>query len=193
MFISLAAALAIPVPTTSTPVLLDGRCDDAAYSLSSPVDLGEGATLFVAEDAHSLSICVKLPPNSLGTSDLIIADPLTGLQTNLHISASVGEWPLPQDENAQIDWGNHVGWYGPPVEFEGMETREDGSRRPRFREQKGREFQLLKSRFGEGPWAIRLEVRRVGESHATVRWPLEPDSWGNLEPKCDMSNGTKPR
>lgn len=144
----IAAILSLLVPPSSAPVLLDGRCDAAEYAKAERRDLGQGVTLHAVHDEHFITLCATLPPDSLGTMDLYLQAPEGGPTTNLHISAQVGERTYAEGEDPEWQWGNHQGWYGPPVAFSGAAVRPDGTPRVTFADARGREIRLSKLRQG---------------------------------------------
>lgn len=165
-------AMSIAAAPAPAPILLDARCEEAAWSAATKTDAGGGVTLLAMADATYVYLCWTMPPDSLGTLDLYV-EAQDGTQTDLHVSAQTGErtrgadgWP---------DWAgfnNHVGWYGPPVAFDGMKTTASGKTIPDFRPSAARELQIERARFGEGPWKILFQVRSLGADGAgSVDYP----------------------
>lgn len=140
--------------------LLDGRCDDAEWQAARATPIGGGVTLLAMQDALAVHFCLQLPLNSLGTFDLYVRD-RRGALVNLHSSAQAGERMLTDGKWPDWSFGNHHGWYSPPVPFTGM--REQGGQRvPRFREGSSREITLLKSCFDlRRGWRFMIEVRAL--------------------------------
>lgn len=172
------ALIALP---SDAPVLLDGRCGKEEYGLAAARNMGQGVTLYALHDAHYVSLCADLPPESLGTMDLYLRSGDDALITNLHISAQVGERTYREGEDPEWQWGNHRGWYGPPVAFSGTTIRPDRRAQATFADAKGREIRLSKARFGQGPWEIRLELHAIGPGRAnTVRLPSKEGDWVRL-------------
>jgi hypothetical protein len=168
------------------PILLDGRCDEAAWAKAAPTALDDGLTLSAVADRDSVTVCWRFPAQTLSL-DLYIED-ARGQLHDLHISAQTGErtrtaqgWP---------DWkafGQHHGWYGPPFAFSGFKTDESGTRRIVFAPQPYRELQLTKARFGPGPWRVMVEAQAMEPGAEIVRYPAEaspddPATWGRLDP-----------
>ena len=181
MFVVGAAAL-LMVPVSSDPVLLDGRCDPAEYAKAARHDLGQGVTLYALHGKDFINFCAALPPESLGSMDLYLQSPSGGAITNVHVSAQVGERTYQEGADPAWEWGNHRGWYGPPVAIRGSELRPDGKPRITFKDSTGREVQLSKARFGSGPWKFRYELRAIGPGQAnTVRLPAEENGWMTLQ------------
>ncbi len=168
------------------PILLDGRCDEAAWAKAVPTPLDDGLTLSAVADRDGVTICWRFPIQTLSL-DLYIED-ARGQLHDLHVSAQTGErtrtaegWP---------DWtvfGQHRGWYAPPFAFSGFRTDEAGTRRIVFAPQPYRELTLTKARFGPGPWRVMVEAQVMEPGAAIVRYPAgaspdEPAGWGLLDP-----------
>lgn len=178
MELAATVILGIIAQPSSDPVLLDGRCDPAEYAKSESRDLDHGVVFHAMHDEHFVTLCADLPPDSLGTMDLYLQSESGGPITNLHISGQVGERTYMEGEDPEWKWGNHQGWYGPPVAFRGMTKRPDGSDRASFADASGREIRLSKGRFGKGPWKLRIELRAIGPGKANVvRMPIAEDDW----------------
>ena len=181
MIAAATAILGILAQPSADPVLLDGRCDPAEYAKAESRDLELGVVFHAMHDEQFITLCAALPPDSLGTMDLYLQPESGGPITNLHISAQVGERTYQDGENPDWTWGNHRGWYGPPVAFTGATVRPDGTARATFADATGREIRLSKSRFGQGPWKMRIELRAVGPAKAnTVRIPTNEGEWTAL-------------
>lgn len=178
-----AAALAIvPVPAGEAPILLDGKCDAGEYAGAARLAIGEGITMHVRRDAHFLTICLDLPPDSLGTLDVYLRN-LDLSITNLHISAQVGERSYRPGEDPPWTFGNQRGWYGPPVAFAGLRQGDGGRMQANFAASSARELQLANTRFGNGPWKVRLAVRALGPDRAgAVEYPKKQGVWLVLTP-----------
>ena len=178
MQLATAAILGIIAQPSSDPVLLDGRCDPAEYAKAESRDLDHGIMFHAMHNEHFITLCAALPPDSLGTMDLFLQAPEGGPITNLHISAQVGERTYNEGENPEWTWGNHQGWYGPPVAFSGTAMRPDRTPRATFADATGREIRLSKARFGKGPWKMRLELRAIGPGKAnSLRLPPAEGDW----------------
>ncbi len=96
-------------------ILLDTRCGDVEWMGAARVSIGDGRELLAIEDATSLYLCIPLPAESYGTMDLYVLPSSGAAPLNLHASAQVGE--RTKVAEAWPDWtfGNHHGWYSPPV------------------------------------------------------------------------------
>lgn len=178
MELAATVILGIMAPPSPDPVLLDGRCDPSEYARSESRSLDHGVIFHAMHDEDFITLCAELPPDSLGTMDLYLQSPDGGPITNLHISAQVGERTYAEGEDPEWIWGNHRGWYGPPVAFSGTAVRPDGTARANFADAKGREIRLSKARFGKGPWKLRLELRAIGPGKANnLRIPPAEGDW----------------
>ena len=178
MHLAASVILGIIAQPSSAPILLDGRCDPAEYAEAESRDLDHGVVLHAVHDAHFVTLCATLPPDSLGTMDLYLQSPAGGPITNLHISAQVGERTYREGQDPPWVWGNQSGWYGPPVAFSGTVRRTDGTPRATFADSTGREIRLSKARFGSGPWKMRMELRALGPGKANVaRVPTVEGDW----------------
>lgn len=163
-------------------ILLDTRCGDVEWSGAARVPIAPGSELWALEDSSTLYLCVTLPPESYGTMDLYVLAVGAGAPVNLHASAQVGE--RTKAEGAWPEWrfGNHEGWYSPPVAVTGASVV-DGRARMTFSNTAGREVAVLKSKFGPGPWRFRLEVRALGaDKRGSLRFPEgasndDPSTW----------------
>lgn len=169
---------------TDTAVLLDGLCPDAEWRDASRIALDATHELRLMHDAEFAYACITGPADEPITLDLYLRGSRAGPPANLHASAQVGErlrgargWP-------PYDWWNHRDWYSPAVPFTGMEG-EGGERRAKFATGRPRELQILRARFGDGPWHAMLAVG--GRRTADGSWqPLvyppgakddAPDGW----------------
>ncbi len=163
----------IAAPARTAPLLLDGLCDAAEWARASRQAIGAGVELLAQQDGDFVYLCLRLPPESLGTFDLFLRPEAGGPLTNLHVSAQVGERELGPDGWPQWRWRNQRGWYGPAVPFAG--STKDG---PDFAATGSRELQLARARFGSGPWRVRLHVHSLGadgRGEATFPAGTNPD------------------
>ena len=178
MQLAATVILGIIAQPSSDSVLLDGRCDPSEYAHAEARDLDHGVEFFAMHDDHFITLCAKLPPDSLGTMDLYLQSPEGGPVTNLHVSAQVGERTYAEGDDPAWRWGNHQGWYGPPVEFRGTGLMPDGKPRASFANPSGGEIRLWKARFGNGPWKLRMELRAIGPGKANmIRIPKAKGEW----------------
>jgi predicted alpha/beta superfamily hydrolase len=172
---------------TNERILLDTICDGKEWAKASRTRLNETSELLAAQDAAAIYLCVTLPPESYGTTDLYVIGANAGAPTNLHASAQIGErikgdagWP---------DWvfGRHSGWYSPPVALSEAKIVE-GQSRPRltFTNAGGREIAIEKAKFGGGPWRFMIEVRSLGaDKRGSLNFPAngkpdDPSTWASL-------------
>lgn len=178
----------VGVPLTGQPVLLDGLCPEGEWALAKRVELGGGATLLAQADASFLSFCVLLPPESAGAMDVYV-DGLLDPPVDLHLSAQVGERTM-TEAGTWPEWagfGNHQGWFGPPVRFNVTGRTPLGERTVVFQPSASRELQLSSRRFGDGPWKIMIQLHAVGPGMANeIVWPKgakadTPETWGGVE------------
>jgi hypothetical protein len=169
--LSIAAGLIASIVATTAPgpIMLDARCDEAAWQSAARTDIGGGLSLLSMADAEYVYLCIPLPAESFGSLDLYIAEP-SGALTDLHVSAQTGErtrgaegWPEWRGFN------NYRGWYGPPVAFNGYAANGDVD----FAFSPARELQLSRARFGAGPWRIMLEVDAVAPDNRKVTFPAD--------------------
>jgi hypothetical protein len=170
-------------PVTATP-LLDGRCGDSEWTGAARTPLGNGVTLLAQDNGAAVQLCLLLPPDSLGTYDLYLEDG-AGKLHNFHSSAQVGERTFANGAWPDWSWGNHGGWYGPPVPFRGLGTRPDGRPTTVFASEPSRELEIRKARFGLGKhWRMMIQVRALGPDRSgSVTFPATakpemPESWG---------------
>lgn len=171
LFAAAAAASAFSVAPAEKPVLLDNNCPDSEWSDAARTDVGQGVTLLAKADEDFLYLCWRLPPESLGTLDFyVIVEGETS--RDMHISAQVGDrWLRPDSTWTEFAWGEHPGWYGPPVAFRGLETAADGTRQATWADSAAREMQISRD-IGRGGWAFMFELRAIGPGRAnTVTWP----------------------
>lgn len=182
LLLALAAATTILTGRAAAPPLLDGQCPAAEWRGAVRTPIGGGVTLLAQEDARAIYLCLELPPSSLGTFDLYLQD-RAGALHNLHSSAQVGE--RTRTDGAWPAWrfGNHRGWFSPPVPFTGYQGSGD-QRLARFGEQASREVAILKSRFELATrWRLMIEVRALGADRlGGVTFPADgvpdrPESW----------------
>ena len=181
-----AAASAFAVGQAERPILLDNNCEAAEWADAAATEVGQGVTLLAKADEDYVYLCWKLPPESLGTLDLYLIVPGEASR-NMHISAQVGDrWQKPDGSWTDYVWGEHPGWFGPPVAFRGYETRADGSRVARFADNPGREMQISRD-ISRARWAFMFEMRALGPGRAnTITWPVggKPDdtrTWADLD------------
>ena len=175
----------IQVPS-ALPVLIDAICEGDEWAAASRTPIGDGHTLLLQQDARTVYLCVPLPPDSYGSTDLYILPGDEPMPFNLHASAQVGErrkttagWP---------DWtfGNYRGWYSPPVTFSAAAVA-DGRPRLTFGAVAAREFAIQKSKFPSSRWRFMIEIGALGpEKTGSMRFPAAatpdaPDTWATLD------------
>lgn len=185
LVLALAAAPAtVAIGTVTGPVLLDGLCPAAEWRGAAATDVGGGVTVLAQEDRGHVHLCLRLPAGSLGAYDLYLQD-ASGVVHNLHSSAQVGERVRTATGWTEWHWGNHRGWYSPPVPFTGLS--EDAARRPLFSAQESREITLQKARFDLKPgWRLMLAVHALGaDRRARVTYPAtasadRPEGWATI-------------
>ncbi|HEV8629989.1 MAG TPA: hypothetical protein VGV61_06695 [Thermoanaerobaculia bacterium] len=172
-------SIALP---TGHRVLLDTRCEPAEWSDAARVAVTAGVDLLLKQDPESVFLCLTMPEGSYGTLDLYLQPAAGEAPWDLHVSAEVGErrrgpagWP-------EWQFGNHRGWFSPAVPLRGAEVV-DGRARLTFTPVEGREVQLERSRFGDGPWRVMLELRALGPARdGTAVYPPgalvdQPATW----------------
>lgn len=177
----------LPLPPAAGPVLLDGLCPTSEWTAASRTDLGQGVTLLAQKDAAGTHLCLVLPPQSLGAFDLFIA-PASGQPINLHSSAQVGQRRRGSDGwwTDPFVWGNHSGWYAPPVRTTDFEALPDGRRAVAFADSPFREMTLTPAVTGAGPWRLLVKIYAVGPDRGvTVGWPRQgdenrPETWAEV-------------
>lgn len=179
------AAAAFAVGQAETPVLLDNHCSEAEWADAAATEVGKGVTLLAKADEDFVYLCWRLPPESLGTLDFYLIVPGEASR-NMHIAAQVGDRWLGPDGWSDYAWGEHPGWFGPPVAFSGMETRADGTARPAFAASAAREMQIDRD-ISRAAWWFMFELRAIGPDRAnTLTWPAggKPDdtrTWVELD------------
>lgn len=187
MLPDVSAIALLGIPLTGQPVMLDGLCPDVEWRLAKRIDLGGGVTLMAQADSFTVTFCVVLPPESAGAMDLYV-DGLIDPPVDLHLSAQVGERTM--SGGAWPEWagfGNHAGWYGPPVRFDVTGRTGLGETTVVFQPSATREIQLSTARFGEGPWRMMFQLHAVGPGRANeVVWPKgaqadNPETWGGVQ------------
>jgi hypothetical protein len=167
---SLAAAAAIAVGQAETPILLDNQCGEAEWADAAKTDVGQGVTLLAKADEDYVYLCWRLPPESLGTLDFYLIVPGEASR-NMHVSAQVGDRWLGPDGWSEYAWGEHPGWFGPPVAFSGYETQADGSRVARFADNPAREIQISRE-ISRAKWFFMFQMRAIGPGRAgELTWP----------------------
>lgn len=176
-------------------VLLDTRCGDVEWRGAARVPLAPGSELWSLEDPSTLYLCVTLPPESYGTMDLYVLAVGASAPVNLHASAQVGERTKAAEGWPEWTFGNHEGWYSPPVAVTGASVV-DGRARMAFSNTAGREVAVLKSKFGPGPWRFMLEVRALGaDKQGSLRFPEgaskdDPSTWAVARLSPQAAAGT---
>ena len=182
---SAGSVVTIRVPQGG-PVLLDSRCDESEWGSASRTAIGENATLLAQQDARTVYLCVPLPPDSYGTIDLYILPADATQPTNLHASAQVGERQRTASGWPEWTFGNHRGWYSPPVALANA-TVVDGRARLTFGAVPAREIAIEKTKFGGVRWRLMFEIRALGaDKRGTMRFPVDAspdaiDSWATLD------------
>lgn len=183
---NIAAVAAILVPQTKTPPLLDGLCPDADWKPAIRNELGQGVQMLAMQTKDAVHLCLVLPPGSFGSYDLYLED-REGQLWNLHSSAQVGERKLMGGTWGDFVWGNHQGWYSPPVAFTGFKTNDQGQRTAAFAAAQSREIEIRKDRFDLGrSWKMMINLRALGPSrNGTVNYPSDahpdhPDAWATM-------------
>lgn len=175
----LSLALAAPAAHEITPgrlrsdsrILVDTRCGDVEWNGAARVALAHGSELLALEDASTLYLCATLPAESYGTMDLYVLPVGAAAPFNLHASAQVGERAKKGEAWPEWTFGNHEGWYSPPVAVTGA-TVVDGRARMTFQNASAREVAIQKTKFGPGPWRFMLEIRAIGpDKRGSLRFP----------------------
>ena len=186
MMMSLAAAAAaVAVGLAERPVLLDNQCPEAEWADAAKTDVGQGVTLLAKADEDFVYLCWRLPPESLGTLDFYLIVPGEASR-DMHISAQVGDRWLGPDGWSEFAWGEHPGWYGPPVAFSGFDTAADGARTVRWADSAAREMQISRD-LSRAAWWFMFEMRAIGPGRANnLTWPegAKPDdtrTWVQLD------------
>lgn len=170
-------------PKAAGPLLVDGRCTDAAWADAERRMLGHGTDVRFLADAHFVYVCVSPPADSFATLDLFFQTG-DGQALNLHASAQLGErvksgaaWP-------DFEWGNNARWTGNTNRYVDYD-RERG--RVRFAYAEGRELQIDRSLLGRGvvPMMAVIQQIRTPDGMATLRFPANADednqaTWGTL-------------
>lgn len=124
--------------------------------------MAPGGELWSLEDPSTLYPCVTLPSERYGTMDLYVLAAGAPAPVNLHASAQVGERTKAANGWPEWTFGNHEGWYSPPVAVTGASVV-DGRARMTFSNTAGREVSILKSKFGP---PLAGAARR-----SSTRWP----------------------
>lgn len=167
---TIAAAAAITVGQAERPILLDNHCPDAEWAGATQAEVGEGVTLLAMADEDFVYLCWRLPPQSLGTLDFYLIVPGEAVR-NMHVSAQVGDRWLGPDGWSAYAWGEHPGWFGPPLRFSGLQTLPDGSREADFADSPAREIQIDRN-ISRAAWFFMFQLRAVGPNHAReITWP----------------------
>lgn len=183
--LALSTCLLLSMPGYASEPMLDGQCSEHQ---GAATPMGEGVSLAVSQTAEYVWLCVAVPTGSYGVVDLRIEAPLLPEALNLHASAQLAEWAADRPGAAPTSpespiWGNNLGWVASVTPFAGMDASASPPR-ARFRPINGREFQLSKTRFGKGPWRIRLAVQAIATpdgSMVELRFPEEADETYVLE------------
>lgn len=185
MLLSVSAIQAPPslaVPDTTTPLLLDGRCDGDEWRNASRTPLRDGMELLLQQNSSQVALCVTLPPDSYGTMDLYVGSQTVPIPINLHASAQVGERQRTTTGWPEWIFGNQRDWYSPPVALS-RATVTDGKVQLTFGAVAAREVVVAKEKFGRGPWRVMLEVRALGaDKRGSLQFPAaasadDPATW----------------
>lgn len=167
-------------------ILLDTRCGDVEWQGAARVPVGTGSELLALEDEDALYLCVTLPPESYGTMDLYVHSQGSPAPVNLHASAQVGERTKVGETWPEWTFGNHDGWYSPPVAVTGA-TVVEGRARMTFTNAPGREVAIRKAKFGPGPWRFMIETRALGaDKKGSLTFPAagrpdDPGTWALVQ------------
>ena len=161
----------LEVPASSTPLLLDGRCDGLEWRDASRTRLRDSMELLLQQNESQVMLCATLPPDSYGTMDLYVASQTVPLPINLHASAQVGERQRAVSGWPEWAFGNQRGWYSPPVALSKAAVV-DGKAQLTFGIVLAREVVIEKDKFGRGPWRVMLELRALGaDKRGTLHYP----------------------
>lgn len=179
------ATAPITVPL-GVPPLIDARCEGNEWDAAARIPIADGHVLLLQQDARNVYLCVPLPPDSYGSTDLYILPGDETVPINLHASAQLGErrktaagWP---------DWtfGNYRGWYSPPITYSSA-TVVDGRPRLTFGAMAAREFVIQKSKFPSSRWRFMIDIRALGaDKKGALLFPAAaspdaPDTWATLD------------
>lgn len=191
VFVALGALMtqappSLPVPSTDAPVLLDGRCEGDEWRRASRAPIRDGMELLLQQNASQLMLCVPLPPDSYGTMDLYVGSRTVPIPMNLHASAQVGERQRGVSGWPEWVFGNQRDWYSPPVALS-RATVTDGKPRLTFGAVMAREVVIDKSKFGNGPWRLMIELRALGaDKQGSAQFPAaatsdDPAGWAIVD------------
>ncbi len=178
----LQAPPSLQAPTTTAPLLLDGRCEGNEWRSAARTPLGDGLELLIQQNATQVKLCVTLPSESYGTMDLYIGSQTVPMPINLHASAQVGERQRTTTGWPEWTFGNQRQWYSPPVALS-RATVVDGRAQLTFGSVAAREVVIEKDKFGRGPWRLMLEIRALGaDKKGSTQFPAkastdDPSTW----------------
>lgn len=150
-----AAAEDVVAVPRGRPVLLDGRVDPEEWKDAATIPLGTLARAAVKESDGFVFVAVELLTKATGSVDLYLA-PGDGKVYDLHASAKLGErvstgGPFPDAWR----WWNNAGWTANVARVDSWERRS-------FLDEKAREFQLERARFGGTEWRVLFELQTPG-------------------------------
>lgn len=181
------------VPVTSTPIMMDGKCDDQPWKQVSMTDIGSGVSLAMLQDELYFYLCISLPENSYGPMDMYAVDPADGKRVNFHVSAQRGERKVRADGTwPGFEWENQSGWYANVVVMK--YARETGL--VCCHVSSAREMQFAKDMIADekGRVTFMLDIRSLaqasGEMRGTTVYPEaaakeDPENWKTVNLKVD--------
>lgn len=184
------------VPTgDGRPVMTDGVFASGEWEDAHRVSIGETVYLHVKE--HMGHVFIGVDCGELGKPFVVnlFIGASGGEIHELHASAQIGERVLSPEgqEDPHWIWGSSPGWYANEVRWnqpmaqslmEDGVDRDEAQRQALFKYQ-GFEFQILRSKFREKEWVLRVEVLSspdfdVPLVYPTGTLPKNPEGWLRL-------------
>ncbi len=151
------------------PILIDGIFTPGEWDDALVVPIRPDLQLLLKKGSGFVFLGLKYAPSCRSIVDLLIS-PDGKAVTHLHVSAQLGERPLPGPGSAdgapRFVWGTTSDWYANEVRWDAgkvVALMKEG--RDRYEAQEaatyrydGFEFQIRQSKFGSDAWLIHIET-----------------------------------
>ena len=150
------------------PILVDGVFTPGEWDDALKLEVRPGIQLLLKKAAGFVFIGLKYTPFSLAVVDLFVSPDGKTIR-HLHVSAQLGErlagTATQSQDGPQFVWGDTTDWYANEIRWNEAKVRslvaegkdQGAAQAAAVYRYDGFEFQIRQSKFGRGPWLVRLE------------------------------------
>jgi len=178
------------------PILVDGLFSPGEWDDALAIQVRPDLQLLLKKSAGFVFLGLKYSPFCLSSVDLFVS-PGGKAVTQLHVSAQLGESPLPGPASAggpgPFVWGATSDWYANEIRWDAGKVEalmKEGKARAEAQEAAiyrydGFEFQIRQSKFGSDAWLVRLETHMPPDWSPVVfppgTTPASTEGWLKIE------------